>query len=692
MRKLFQVVFALVCGSWFPGAGTAILVAQTVPPPPAITSVVFSNGSTVITFTPYPGADQFRMLSATNLSQPFAESTNGAVSGFTWVAPQDSPFGFYRLEVVPLSSNDLLTAVVLNRLAYGPTPDLLDRVRQIGPQAYIDEQLTPETINETAGSSHPNVALIEGRFADDNTYIPESASSGPGTAHINDLRAWFTLRAVGADRQLLEVLTQFLENHFVTQYSKTYTHFGSFYNDWPTTRQRVFRWRQALMNPQATFHDLLKISAESPAMIIYLDTVTSRADGTRIPNENYSRELMELFTMGVDNGYDQSDIVLMSYVWAGWTVEMVEVGQVDNPFAPKATTKLNTGSSSTAYTNLVGTWTFKFNQTRQRATNLVLFPGRMVDARFGAPWAGRPYQLNLTTSATTNSITNGYTLVAHLADLPYTQEYICVKLCRLFVHDDFAHGYDFTDPNLSPEGRLVRDCMLAWENGSPKGQLRAVLATIFNSDLFRSHDTAFQKVKTPLEYAVSALRAQRQALGGGVFTASTDGYAISGSGTSATPSSAPLSRMGGMYLFERADPDGYPEGAGGWISAGTLAERLRFVQSICLASGQSGKSDAGNNNLTDPVGLLQARLPSSVDQRDAAKVADLFVGLFYPGEGRANLDLYRQNAVLFLNTDDSGNASPFANLTISKTANSAYDNRVRGMAAMLLTLQRFQEQ
>ena len=63
--------------------------------------------------------------------------------------------GFYRVEVVPmdtngapLSANSLLTGTVLNRLAYGPTPDELERVRAIGADNYIQEQLAPESINE----------------------------------------------------------------------------------------------------------------------------------------------------------------------------------------------------------------------------------------------------------------------------------------------------------------------------------------------------------------------------------------------------------------------------------------------------------------------------------------------------------------------------------------------------------------
>ena len=129
--------------------------------------------------------------------------------------------------------------------------------------------------------------------------------------------------------------------------------------------------------------------------------------------------------------------------------------------------------------------------------------------------------------------------------------------------------------------------------------------------------------------------------------------------------------------------------APGWISAGTLAERIRFVQSLCLASGQSGKSDGGNSNVTDPVGLLKLKLPQA-DWNNASAVADLYLNLLYPGEGRANLDRYHAAAMNFLNTADDGTSpSAFDSLPDSS---STYDTRVRGMVGMLLTFQRFQEQ
>lgn len=287
-------------------------------------------------------------------------------------------------------------------------------------------------------------------------------------------------------------------------------------------------------------------------------------------------------------------------------------------------------------------------------------------------------------TGTTNGIQDGYDVINHLANLPFTQEYISVKLCRLFVHDDFPNPttipdrpeyafYDYTDPNRSAEAELVHQCMLAWENSTPKGNLRAVLNVIFNSDLFRSHTAHAQKVKTPLEFVASSVRALKSSATNGAPTAFTDGYSFA----------TPLSRMGGMNLFDRGDPDGYPETAPGWISAGTLVERIRYVQSLL----NSGTGDDAGNHTSDPVGLLRQKLPSG-SWTDANAVAGYFVNLLYPAEGAANLALYRSAAVNFLNTADNGTtASAFSGLT-----GTTYDTRVRGMVGMLMTFDRFQEQ
>ena len=97
----------------------------------------------------------------------------------------------------------------------------------------------------------------------------------------------------------------------------------------------------------------------------------------------------------------------------------------------------------------------------------------------------------------------------------------------------------------------------------------------------------------------------------------------------------------------------------------------------------------GNNNTTDPVGLLQAKLPVSSLQ-DAGRVADYFLSIFFPGEGRANLSLYRESALRFLNTADDGVAPSLFEKLSPGTA--AYETRIRGVVAMLLSFARFQEQ
>jgi uncharacterized protein (DUF1800 family) len=524
-----------------------------------------------------------------------------------------------------------------------------------------------------------------------------------GDADLADLRAWHVLHAIQSKRQLLEVTRQFLENHFVTQVTKTRDYFDNRGYDGTVSEQLAVRteftenrrWREALLQPNVTFLDLLKISAESPAMIVYLDTVSSRGDGTRIANENYARELCELFCFGVDNGYDQQDIVQLSRAWTGWTLELVAPANEFNPFAPRSTDYVDptlTGTALTANPNVRGVWAFNFRSSRHATGAKYLFyqskadgtvdatRPKTVPARFGAPWAGKSYALTIPSGRTgTNGVKDGYDIVTHMANQPFTMEYLSVKLCRLFVHDGFAHGYDFTDGESTPEEALVHQCMVAWDATNPKGQLREVLKVIFNSELFRSHAGSLQKVKTPLEFAVGSIRALRSRNDDGSHTADTDGFALYNL----------MNRAGRMRLFDRAEPDGYPEDAPAWISAGTLTDRIRFVQSALMPLGMSGKDDAGTATTTDPLGLLRKKL-AAAQLTDATAVADYAVSLLFPAEGRANLGRYRDLAMQFLNTADNGvTASAFSSLQVGS---AAHDQRIRGMFAFLMSTQRFQEQ
>ncbi len=868
-------------------AALAGIVCLGAPPGRAIESGVagiqIETGQVRLRLNPAPAAVQYRVLRADALGGVFAEDKGGVLDGLAWLGVPTGEEAFYKVNATQLTPEELLIPTVLNRLAYGPSPDELERLRRIGPDAYISEQLAPENIREdleefvvippdaagwqkgvitglaTSTSFHiylnePGEAYVDevrlvsggrenpglpnlvknGEFdvglspawtvgqnlassavssdsiyagvgalhliaaaagsstasnrisqtiaslVTGNTYTlsyyyhtapglspPVIRLSSTGTLEGGDvlttslsseqppnnpgqvlgqilsgegsmasLRSWHIQHAVKSKRQLLEVMRQFLENHFVTEYSKTRSYLDSYYSSdsgqaaRQATRMELvenLKWRQALMNPRCTFYDLLKISTESPAMIVYLDTVASRgtvksntpakiaginalspaaagANITQIANENYAREICELFCFGVDNGYDQQDIVQISRVWTGWTVGYVDRDRTDDPFATnyidRDIRKKFVGTileTNNTITNFIGEWSMLYKATNHHQGpkwcfyeqlangNVDTNTPKRVPARFGPPWAGREYGLLIQGGLKeTNTLSEAYQLIRHMADQPFTEEYLSVKLCRLMVHEGFHHGYDFTDDPTSPEEALVHACMMAWEHppeGGPKGQIREVLKVIFASDLFRSHTASMQKVRTPLEYAVAAVRALRAAKPDGSYTAELDSGAV-GTGI--------LLRAGNMRLFDRAEPDGYPEEGVGWISAGSLAERLRFIQSALSAARDS---DAGVGTVTDPAGLLKLKAPGSVS--DAGAVADFFLGLLFPAEGSANLAPFRQLAIDFLNSAESLSASgqsvdsPFSTLQPSSTA---YDTRIRAMVSWLMTSQRFQEQ
>lgn len=175
---------------------------------------------------------------------------------------------------------------LLARTSFGATPDTLEQVRAIGWEAYVMEQLNPESIADPA---------LEAVLAD---WTLEST---------RDLQNYPLLHAVYSERQLLEVMTAFWDNHFNTYLPKH----GR--RDYELAENDAFR-----AHAFGKFRDLLAISAHSPAMMIYLDNHRSYKTD---PNENYARELLELHTMGVDGGYSAGDIAEIARAFTGWRVK-----------------------------------------------------------------------------------------------------------------------------------------------------------------------------------------------------------------------------------------------------------------------------------------------------------------------------------------------------------------------------------
>jgi uncharacterized protein (DUF1800 family) len=82
------------------------------------------------------------------------------------------------------------------------------------------------------------------------------------------------------------------------------------------------------------FDDLLVKVSKDPAMCVWLDSVLNNAAGTSIPNENYAREAMELYSLGADNGYNQTDITQLALALSGWSFTFGEADYVANPASP----------------------------------------------------------------------------------------------------------------------------------------------------------------------------------------------------------------------------------------------------------------------------------------------------------------------------------------------------------------------
>ena len=137
------------------------------------------------------------------------------------------------------------------------------------------------------------------------------------------------VRGVYSERQLQEVMTDFWFNHFNVYWDK-----GA--DRWLTTDFEMNAIRPRVLGK---FKDLLLATAQSPAMLFYLDNHLSssptpvaeaalrkranNANAKRKPgiNENYARELMELHTMGVDGGYTQKDVTEVARALTGWTID-----------------------------------------------------------------------------------------------------------------------------------------------------------------------------------------------------------------------------------------------------------------------------------------------------------------------------------------------------------------------------------
>ena len=369
-----------------------------------------------------------------------------------------------------------------------------------------------------------------------------------------ELQASRILRAVYSERQLQEVMVDFWSNHFNVFAGKGADRWLLTAYDRDTIRP----------NTMGKFSDLLLATAQSPAMLFYLDNFQSVSPnapsgpgaGQRLRNqqrgglfgvlmqrnrnpeggapqqpanaqrqrrginENYARELMELHTLGVEGGYTQKDVQEVARCFTGWTI-----------FAPRgaaaATQAMLNGPRADILRENAGK--FFFNpRTHDDGEKIVL--GHKIPAGGG--------------------IKDGLTVLDILAHSPATAKFVATKLVRHFVSDN------------PPSGLVDR---VAARFTRSQGDIREMLRTIFFSPEFNSPDAYRAKIKRPFELTISAIRT------------------LGGETTGGPQLHQWIARMGEpLYGFQT--PNGYSDLAESWVNTGGLLERFNF--GLTLASNR----------------------------------------------------------------------------------------------------------
>lgn len=203
-------------------------------------------------------------------------------------------------------------AVLLSRITNGITEEELALARSLGYQAYLEQQLDWENIDDSETDrileSLPSIHMTAEELAANygfggNTFVP-----------VKELRAARLIRAVCSKRQLHERMVEFWSDHFNVDYTEITVRWFKTVEDREVVRP----------NALGRFRTLLEQDARSAAMSVYLNNDESTAGNI---NENYGREIMELHTLGVDGPYTETDVVEVSRCFTGWRYKQLFEGE-----------------------------------------------------------------------------------------------------------------------------------------------------------------------------------------------------------------------------------------------------------------------------------------------------------------------------------------------------------------------------
>lgn len=583
---------------------------------------------------------------------PLIYKVSAAAALFTLLAPTFVVRG--EMPAKPLTGEQKIMHV-LNRLGFGARPGDVEKVRAMGLQTYIDQQLNPSSIDDPVAESkvkaldvfnmstaelfakYPNpgalLQQLEGRNRNQPPQNPQDPNEmtqdqqrerrqkiqelyakydlKPAQQILPEIVANRVLRAVYSERQLQEVMVDFWQNHFNVFAGKAAVRWYI-----PSYERDVIR-KNALGN----FKDLLVGTAQHPAMLFYLDNFESVSPNAQTPgngqngqrlqqflrnggqmtpqmrerirrqtgatdaqidqriqqmrsnpqqapqrqkrgiNENYARELMELHTLGVDNGYTQADIIEVAKCFTGWTIA-----------DPR-------GYRRAAAATIKGTEDDRMDRLqRQFGVPDDVESGAFY---FNSRWHEGGAKMVMGQKIDEGGVKDGLKVLDMLVASPYTAKFIARKLAVKFVSDN-------------PSDALVSRVADAFHNS--KGDIKTTLRALFGDKEFFAPENYRAKIKSPFELAVSSLRTLGAETNGGPAMA------------------AMLNKLGEVPYGYQA-PTGYPDTAEDWVNTGALLERLNFAVAV-----------ASNRIPGTTVNL------KSFESKDRSQVLDKAVATILDGE------------------------------------------------------------
>jgi uncharacterized protein (DUF1800 family) len=432
-----------------------------------------------------------------------------------------------------------LMAHLLRRAGFGATRDELERCVAQGYEATVEELLHPENAPPALGDED----LIRRYHVDENSLML-----------IESCQTYWLYRMINTRRPLEEKMALFWHGVFATGYTKL--------NQPKQILRQIDMFRRCGLG---SFHTLLVEVSKDPAMIFWLDNKDSHKAAV---NENYGRELLELFSMGVGN-YTEHDVQQCARAFTGWTIRNASLH-----------TARVARDSVWPYGRL--DWQFEYRDDDHDAA--------------GKTFLGHA------------GVFNGVEVIDIICRQPATARFIARHLYNFFVADEPQVPAWQTVPPGDPEA--IQTLMDAFVTHAY--DIRAVLRVLFSAEFFKR--ARFRKVKSPAELVVGTVRVA----GGHRFPDVEDIQLALETGYM------------GQQLLDPPSVEGWHTGPE-WINSATLMSRVNFASQQFADANKPGvrsiinrvRAQGGRVSPGDAVDVcLDFMGPLTVDQRTRQQLVD----------------------------------------------------------------------